>query len=214
MKGFTTRTRTLTDPWKRTQILKTNTSVVAYMDDSTWIAGNRSHLQNIIDTTDSFFSMTNIRVNPQKSALLVINTADPQTFITVKNEIVNAITNGTPIRVLGTWHEIEPGKKHQRQLILRHITAFYNKISWKKITDKQHRYLINQVLFPKIEYLMLDLVLSQPEMYKINTIIRKGMRHRVGLANITPNTVVHWNSTYGIFDIEFRQLQSLITNLT
>ena len=44
-----------------------HTSVMAYMDDSVWITHNKRDLLNILDTANSFYTLHNIQVNPQKS---------------------------------------------------------------------------------------------------------------------------------------------------
>ena len=53
-----------------------HTSVMAYMDDSLWIAPNKTSLINILHTASSFYKFANIKVNPFKS-ILVTNSSDP-----------------------------------------------------------------------------------------------------------------------------------------
>ena len=44
--------------------IQTNTSVLAYMDDTLWIAKSKSQLNEIIKIATSFFQMAGIQVNP------------------------------------------------------------------------------------------------------------------------------------------------------
>src|ERR1041384_1451923 len=46
-----------------------NCSVLAYMDDTLWIASSQEELSNIISIAESFYSIANIQVNPSKSVL-------------------------------------------------------------------------------------------------------------------------------------------------
>ncbi|RHZ87399.1 hypothetical protein Glove_36g11 [Diversispora epigaea] len=48
----------------------------------------------------------------------------------------------------------------------------------KAITDKQCRYIINQVVLPKIEYLLTDLVVEENEGEKLNVKLRKLFKHK------------------------------------
>src|SRR5260363_197480 len=47
-----------------------STSVLAYMDDTLWIAQSFQQLQQILQTASSFYQMANIRVNSYKSVLV------------------------------------------------------------------------------------------------------------------------------------------------
>ena len=52
---------------KSTQV---STSVLAYMDDTIWIAYTKNELEQIINTASSFFQIANIQVNSLKSILI------------------------------------------------------------------------------------------------------------------------------------------------
>ena len=43
----------------------------AYMDDSTWLANKKETLEQILEIADQFFTLNNIKVNKEKSELLV-----------------------------------------------------------------------------------------------------------------------------------------------
>jgi hypothetical protein len=46
-------------------------SSTAYMDDTTWIASSKQNMESILQTADDFNHLNNIKVNKQKSELLM-----------------------------------------------------------------------------------------------------------------------------------------------
>src|SRR6185369_8620080 len=76
----------------------------------------------------------------------------------------------------------------------------------KVITDKQLRYIINQVYIPKITYLLNDMTLSTNTCNKFQSKISKTIKHKLGLVTTTPNTVLYNPLEYGFFQIWERQI--------
>jgi exonuclease III len=188
-----------------------NIPITAYMDDTTFITQNQEDLKEIIHTSSSFYNLNDITVNPHKSELLILN-ANKQD-IQINNQTISPASPGTAIRVLGVWHEDKTGKKHQRNLIKTKTNLICNTLARKQITDKMHRYIINHVLFPTIEYLLTDLTLSEAECLYIDQKIRKSFKHRVGLASSTPNPILHLSNQYDLMETKTRQLQKHTSNL-
>ena len=54
-----------------TTTLESTVGDQAYMDDSTWFANNKESLEQILEIADQFFTLNNIKVNKEKSELLV-----------------------------------------------------------------------------------------------------------------------------------------------
>ena len=76
---------------------------IAYMDNTVWIARTREELERIVKIATSFFKLTNINVNPQKSILLIKNASTKQTKITYKDMEIEAINHKQLCRILGCW---------------------------------------------------------------------------------------------------------------
>ena len=82
-----------------THKLCTSTSVLAYIDNTLWIAKSQQQLHQILKTAESFYNIAKIQVNPQKS-ILISNT---KTYcqIPFMNTIITSIPWDTPFKFLG-----------------------------------------------------------------------------------------------------------------
>ena len=82
----------------------------------------------------------------------------------------------------------------------------------RRVTDKQARYIINHVIMPSLEYLLNDMYIPENICNNLMTKIAKTFKHKVGLANTTPNNCIYNKLEYGIFHIFDRQVQLHATN--
>ena len=69
--------------------LKAKCSVLAYMDDTLWVAPSQTDLNNIISIAESFYNMANIQVNPSKSILAT--NYKPDINIVLSRSVCNGI---------------------------------------------------------------------------------------------------------------------------
>jgi hypothetical protein len=186
------------------------------MDNTIWIADSRSNLQKILNTAQEFYTINDIQVNSEKSQLLIINgnTKDKLGGITIQNQHVQGTDPNIPVRILGVWHTANGTKKYQRELIQQKILKTAKLISIKRITDKQAKYIINHVLFPSLEYLLNDMVLSEETCNKLMTKITTSFKHKIGLASTVPNNMIYSQMEYGIFHLFERQIILHASNLT
>ena len=126
------------------------------MDDTVWIAANKTSLENMLKIADSFFSLNGIKVNKNKSELVIINPLMPykyaQTNFGEDNTIVRANNKNTSARFLGMWINAEGSQKYVKDLIKKEIIALNNSIRYKKLTNKQILYMFNRMLMPRLEY--------------------------------------------------------------
>ena len=69
-KGYNLEVSWTTDlKTKKTNQLQTSTSVLAFMDDTLWIASSKNELEQILELASSFFKMANLKINLLKSIL-------------------------------------------------------------------------------------------------------------------------------------------------
>ena len=116
---------------KSTQV---STSVLAYIDDTIWIAYTKNELEQIINTASSFFQMANIQVNPLKSILI---TNSPNTIpINFINQTITSHPKHKLFKFLGCWFTLNHNQKQQTNLILKESNNLINILKTKQITDK------------------------------------------------------------------------------
>ena len=175
------------------------------MDDTVWIAANKTSLENMLKIADSFFSLNGIKVNKNKSELVIINPLMPYKYAQTKfgedNTIVRANNKNTSARFLGMWINAEGSQKYVKDLIKKEIIALNNSIRYKKLTDKQILYMFNRVLMPRLEYRLQLTILSRQECKILNSICRKTFKNKIGLSSTAPNSITSNQLIYNLTDM-------------
>src|ERR1043166_9604512 len=124
-----------------------------------------------INTTNSFFDINDILINGDKLELLVMNTPLPpnQQFVTMgkNHNKVYAVKKSQDIRFLGVWVNSSLTYTNNIKRIQRVIHDFINAIKFKKATIAQFRYIYNNVIILKIEYLHQITKLNASQCHKI-----------------------------------------------
>src|ERR1043165_3655408 len=85
-----------------TTIYKTNYLVLAYMNDTIWIATSKQELSEILKTATAFYNLTNIQVNLTKLVLATNITKTPSSII-FDNTYIPSISTKEAFRFLGCW---------------------------------------------------------------------------------------------------------------
>jgi ribonuclease HI/endonuclease/exonuclease/phosphatase family metal-dependent hydrolase len=196
---------------------KVRVTDLAYMDDSTWLAKNKKELETILKVADSFNEFNGIKVNKDKSQLIVLNSTEStaNTNITYGNNTTKILPlkNNVSTRFLGVWISEKDNKNFVKNQISNEIGKAYNVMKYKKLIDDQIKYIYNVVLVPRCEYKMLITILSKEEIKKLTTQIRKLLRNKIGISNTAPNVILSHKELYKLIDLYHRQSESQITNL-
>ena len=124
--------------------MQISASVLAYMDDTLWLAQSFQQLQQILQTAESFYTMAQIQVNPQKS-ILTSNTKHVLQ-LPFMNSTISTQPPNVPFKFLGCWFTANLKYNIQSKLILQEIFDLANILQTKQITDKQATYIINTIL--------------------------------------------------------------------
>ena len=104
-------------------------SILAYADDTTWIAKSEKVLQKIIDISNEFYELNDIEINSKKSELLVLNQKEsdiergstPRIRVGEKKEVVQVKKRKEAIRYLGVWILEKGSKKCNKTVIIREV---------------------------------------------------------------------------------------------
>jgi len=181
----------------------------AYMDDTVWIASNKKELQHILNLTSEFCQIVDIKVNPSKSQVIHINPSsmEKHTPVFVDAQPVYPMEKSVPVRYLGIWVSQSGSKKFQRETILNKIINACKILNWKRVTDKQIRYIVNQVIFPQIEYLLTDMLVSNDFCNKVNSKLMSMAKQKMSFAKTTLNSIFYMKDGYNFFNLQDRQLQ-------
>src|SRR5437868_9958725 len=154
---------------KREKTKKVRQAVVAFADDTTWIANSKEQLEEIIKIAEDFFKINNIQINPSKSRLITINTKSniEEHKIIVDKQEVYATKEKEAVRFLGVWIGQKLGKKQIVAKAKQVVRLFVNTIKKKIVTTSQVLYINNVCLMPKLEYILQSIFLTKDECEKI-----------------------------------------------
>ncbi|EXX53868.1 hypothetical protein RirG_239880 [Rhizophagus irregularis DAOM 197198w] len=193
-----------------------NFSGLAYMDDTNFMAGNQENLEKILSIADTFYNLNDIKINKDKSELLLRKKYIPESlFLSFRKLIVNikpASKKGS-IRLLGVWFNAFNRRNHVIDQIKNEINNCCNSmILRKKLTDKQMAFIFNVLIIPRIEYRAQLIILSEHECNKIMAKFRILFKHKLKFMKTTPNSIVHLKEMFNVKNIEDNQLQAKTTN--
>jgi len=172
--------------------------VMAYMDDSLWLAHDKTTLTNIISLATSFYKYNNIRVNPSKSYLITNTKKERTPTIEFDNSTIYASGKDTPIKYLGAWFTAGNSPHPVQRLLLAEIQMNLKKLRLAKITEKQAIYIINRVIFPRLQYRLHSVYLKPSQIKKINRICISIVKQKGGLARGIPNSFIYNPEIYGL----------------
>src|SRR5215216_2851665 len=125
------------------------------MDDTLWIARSREDLTNIVSIAESFYKLNHIKVNWEKSVLMINNTKSNQPFTCNINgslTTIHPLPLNESTRYLGVWISLGRNKTFTINMLKGEIKNAITIMSKKKMTDKQLVYIFNTILTPRIKY--------------------------------------------------------------
>jgi hypothetical protein len=189
-----------------------HTSVMAYMDDSLWIAPNKNALEHIVSTASSFYKLNNIKVNPLKSALIT-NSTDDNPHILFDNTAIYANKKNEPLKYLGAWFSLEHNHKTVQKLIIAETKTNLKKLQFAKITEKQAVYVINSVIIPRFQYRIQASYLNPAQLTNLTKRCINLIKYKGKLARGIPNTFILCPDIYALNSMQQAQQSTLITSL-
>ena len=134
-----------------------SSSTSAFADDTLFLGSNKEDIQQTIDISNEFFAINDIKINGDKSELIILNSSQlhDEEYVTMgeQNTIVTVNHSLEDTRFLGIYLRSKKGYDHVVRRIREIILDFNRRLTNKKMTSSLHTYLANRVLIPKLEYL-------------------------------------------------------------
>src|SRR5215216_5268803 len=135
----------LTHSWKPNVLInevETNSikiATLAYMDDTLWIAKSQEDLSQILNIADKFYKLNFIKVNWDKSVLLINHKKNDRPFSCLINDKPTHITplsHKESTRYLGVWISLFRNKTYTYKMLSNEIKCAITVMLKKKLTDK------------------------------------------------------------------------------
>ena len=175
---------------------KTSLSVMAYMDDSLWIAESKSQLEEILKTASSFYKMTGIKVNASKSIFLTNTRGDTSVFF--ENQILERRQQDEPFRYLGCWFKEKKNQDKINKKIKEEAEEAIDRLNKSRITEKQYIYIVNSVILTRIAYRCQNTYIKESMCEIIDKKIMKGVKQKARIVRTAPNTLLWHYNIYGL----------------
>ena len=168
---------------------------LAFMDDTTWISSSKSNLEIILSITNSFYTLNNILINPDKAVILTTNTFEIEkddtlgysTSLSVVDNIndkidllrIKSILLTHSSRFLGVWINTKCNKSFVYNQVKKEILSDVRIMKNKILTDKQMLYIYNTVIIPKLEYRIQLSCLTDKDCLSLQAPFRTMIKGRV-----------------------------------
>ena len=111
---------------------------IAYIDDTTWIDGSKVDIEKQLEIADSFNRFNGIKVNPDKSKLIVINNSEKKENRCVKygknSTMIKPEADDSSVRFLGVWVSSKNNRNFVKNQILNDVNNIFNLTKGKIIT--------------------------------------------------------------------------------
>jgi hypothetical protein len=111
-------------------ILKLRIACTAFANDTAWISHDKTQMDRIIKISSSFYSLNNIRINGEKSELIVINKKNnnstneqqpPSIRLGNDNTLLTANSPNKASRYLGIFIRSRKSTKHVIDLLTQEV---------------------------------------------------------------------------------------------
>src|SRR5260364_180842 len=193
-------------------------SVLAYADDTTWIAKSKEELEEILELADEFYDLNDIKINKKKTELLVINGTkqladqDYRIFSRDGTETIAKLKDN-PARILGVWVSEKNGKNYSIKLVEQEIHRLIRTLRKKKVSVGHLQYINNKVLIPRIEYRLKCHIVNKQVCDRLHRPWLMLVKSKSGLARSTTSGILHHRNLLGFRTIWQARLAQQITSL-
>src|SRR6266516_2297876 len=202
-----------------------STSTLTFMDDTTLISSSIEGLTHMLSTAQEFYSFNNTKINFDKAVLICNrdphNCSSPLPLVPTSYRFLahNIDFHSTPIapdvsfRFLGVWFTLSLNKKFVKKQCKTEYQLFANKLSRKRLTTDQLKYLHNAVLLPKVLYRLKCTALSERDCNNIASPFKRLYKQSCSLVSSIPDSFLHFRLALGIANLYQQHLINHINTL-
>ncbi|RIA98043.1 hypothetical protein C1645_813262 [Glomus cerebriforme] len=164
------------------------------------VSNNKNNLKSLYGVCDSYFKLCDIKANPNKFELLNMNTEE--TEIEVNDQIIKKSINKNGIRYLGIYIRENLDRKVTINRMKRIINNAVRQMKFQK-----------WVIIPALEYQLQVVTISEEESDRLTGPMKKLIKRKTGLAQNTPNFILHDQDCYAMKDLYQLQIEHHTKNL-
>jgi ribonuclease HI len=192
---------------------KINIQELTYADDLTIIAENTENLQKMVDITNDYLKMFNMKANPTKSTI-VSNQKHTNINITLNDEKIEDVRkNNQLVRILGTFITLNGSHKETTQHAKEEALQLIKMIKYKYRPGEITTYHINAVIIPILKYRLQSTYIPPTTINQINSQIRTLVKQKYNLPPNTPNAQLYDREmNIKLFELQNQMDQTQITN--
>ena len=174
------------------KIVRWKQSVVAFADDTTWIADSKEQMEQMIEIAEDFFKLNDIQINGKKSKLVIVNPSitKEDRKINLGNEWVQAEGKSKTTRFLGIWLSNKLCESQTKTRAKELVRATAKTLSTKKMTGAQVAYINNMCVIPKLTYMLQTSKLSKRAIEVIQSPIIGLAKHKMGVVKTVSNSII------------------------
>ena len=193
-------------------------AVIAYADDTTWITRDQETLEKTIQLAEQFYRINNIKVNANKSKLVVLNSPVTQPEVKFGDSTIQAEEKSKLTRFLGVWicsNMKESSIRNKAKFITKQLIQV---LKLKRVTISQLSYINNAVLLPKLSYMLQVTKLPEQALRSIHQPFWGFCKRKLGLASTTSNLLIQHSGILNFKslhnDLVIKQITSIQKNLS
>jgi len=213
--GYTAEVNSFKTNIDRERELNMRQAVLAYADDTTWIACSKKQLERTINIAEQFFQINDIEINGSKSKLVIINSKLPKEESCVffcKTKLF-AEPKLYDVKFLGIYLHTSKDLAKIKRKVKKIVGLFTHVLEKKKVTASQLSYINNQVLLPKLEYILQATALSEKDLENIHQPIIRLCKKKLGIAQTAPNDIIFHGGILGFKSLASSLLAKQATSL-
>ena len=201
-----------------THSMEVNVSHSAFMDDTIWICKDQQSAQRTIDISNQFFSMNDVKINGDKSELLVINSkvkkVEQSLNMGTPPTRVFAANKGEPIRFLGIWIRERRGFSHVKQMLMDIVKDFCAKLDKKKLTIAHLEFINNVVLLLTLNYRSQIVRISDTSCNAIHSKFMQVVKRKMGVRSTLENNILHHRHIVNVTPFRDQHKATHLANLS